>query len=127
MYLLHTAGSSWSKTPFALGHFGCIGTGFLDELAISTVDVVRKDTLLMVHPCDVKEQALGAVFYCGNTFSADVKEIALLRIGELSIVFGADEVLCNVPVLLAGDSDGQEEDGGKVGADHVVAEAALPC
>jgi len=79
----------------------------------------------MVHPCDVKEQALGAVFYCGNTFSADVKEIALLRIGELSIVFGADEVLCNVPVLLAGDSDGQEEDGGKVGADHVVAEAAL--
>jgi len=114
------------KDSICLGAFWVrVGTGFLDELAISTVDVVRKDTLLMVHPCDVKEQALGAVFYCGNTFSADVKEIALLGIRELSIVFGADEVLCNVPVLLAGDSDGQEEDGGKVGADHVVAEAAL--
>jgi len=108
-------GASWVR----------IGTGFLDELAISTVDVVREDALLMVHPGCVKEQTLGAVLYRGNTLSADVKEIALLKIGELSIGLRADEVLRNVPVLLAGDSDREEEDGGEVGADHVVAEAAL--
>ena len=102
-----------------------IGTGFLDKLAISTVDIVWEYTLLMVHPGNVKEQALRAVLNCGNTLSTDVKQIALLGIGKLSIVLGADEVLCNVPVLLAGDSDRQEEDGGEVGADHAVAEAAL--
>jgi len=114
------------KDSICLGAFRVrIGTRFLDKLAISTVDIVREDALLMVHPRYVKEQTLGAVLYCGNTLSADVKEIALLGIGKLSIILGTDEVLCYVPVLLAGDSDGQEEDGGEVGADHVVAEAAL--
>jgi len=114
------------KDTICLGAFWVrIGTWFLDELAIATVDVVREDALLVVHPRYVKEKTLGAVLYCGNTFSADVKEIALLGIRKLSIILGTDEVLCNVPVLLADDGGGQEEDGGEVGADHVVAEAAL--
>jgi len=106
-----------------------IGTWLLDKLTVSTVNVVREDALLVVHPRDVEEQTLGAVLYCGNTVSADVKEIALLRVGELAVIFGADEVIRNVPVLLSVDGDGREEDdGGEVGADHAVAETALaPC
>ena len=107
-----------------------IGTWLLDKLTVSTVNVVREDAFLVVHPRDVEEQTLGAVLYCGNTVSADVKEIALLRVGELAVIFGADEVIRNVPVLLSVDGDGREEDdGGEAGgADHAVAETALaPC
>ena len=84
-----------------------IGTWLLDKLTVSTVNVVREDALLVVHPRDVEEQTLGAVLYRGNTLSADVKEIALLGIRKLSIILGTDEVLGNVPVLLADDGGRQ--------------------
>jgi len=82
---------------------------FLDIHSLSTVHVVREDTLLVVGNLVVKQETLGTEFNRGLALATDVEKIALLVISELSVWFGTVKLRTELSVLLGPGELGQNE------------------
>jgi len=79
---------------------------FLDKLPSPTVNIVGKDTFLMVRNAVIEKESLWTVLYGCYTFPAYIKQIALLLISELSIWFWTFKERSFVSVVLCRDERG---------------------
>ena len=62
-----------------------VGGGLLDINSVSAVNVVGQDALFVVWDLVIKQESLRTIFDCGDTFSTNVKQVALFRVPELSV------------------------------------------
>jgi len=79
---------------------------FLDELPSPTVNIVGKDTFLMVGNAVIEKKSLWTILYSCYTFPAYVKQIALLLISEFPIWFWTLKERSFVSVVLCRDQRG---------------------